>query len=74
LPLAICLSTLPDGYHELRPSDLEAKNAAALLAQVVVSIKGLAISVFLARNLGDVVFGKKSFALAFTAIFAVSSS
>jgi len=42
-------------------------------AQVVVSILGLVISVFIARNLGAVVFGKNSFALAFTAVFAVYS-
>ncbi len=47
-------------------------NPAALLAQFPGSIIGLVISVFLARNLGAVAFGKKSFA--FTAIFAVSSS
>ncbi|NQE44419.1 putative flippase AglR, partial [ANME-1 cluster archaeon GoMg2] len=51
-----------------------AKNTAALFAaQVVVSILGLVLSIFIARNLGDVVFGKYSFALAFTAIFAVFS-
>ena len=51
-----------------------AKNTAALFAaQVVVAILGLVLSIFIARNLGDVVFGKYSFALAFTAIFAVFS-
>ena len=51
-----------------------AKNTAALFAaQVVVSILGLVLSIFIARNLGAVVFGKYSFALAFTAIFAVFS-
>ena len=45
-----------------------------MLAQFAGSIIGLALSIFFARSLGAVVFGKKSFALAFTAIFAVSSS
>jgi len=50
-----------------------AKNTAALLAaQFVVSILSLVLSLFFARNLGDVIFDKYSFA--FTAIFAVSSS
>ena len=57
--------------NELRPTNLEAKNTAALLAQFVVSIIALVLSVFIARNLGAVVFGKYSFA--FTAIFAVFS-
>ena len=59
-------------FHENRPTDIEAKNAVALFTQFVVAIKGLVLSVFFARNLGAVVFGKNSFA--FTAIFAVSSS
>ena len=42
-------------------------------AQVVVAIISLVLSIFIARTLGDVVFGKYSFALAFTAIFAVFS-
>ena len=51
-----------------------AKNTAALFAaQFVVSILGLVLSIFIARSLGDVIFGKYSFALAFTAIFAVFS-
>ena len=51
-----------------------AKNTAALFtAHFVVSILGLVLSIFIARNLGDVIFGKYSFALAFTAIFAVFS-
>ncbi|KAF5417598.1 MAG: putative flippase AglR [Candidatus Methanophagaceae archaeon] len=51
-----------------------AKNTAALFAaQVVVSILGLVLSIFIARSLGDVIFGKYSFALAFTAIFSVFS-
>ena len=49
-----------------------AKNTTALLAQVAGLIIGLVISIFIARNLAAVVFGKYSFA--FTAIFAVSSS
>ena len=60
-------------HHELRPPDREAKNAAALLVQVVGSIICLVVSIFIARNLGAVVSGKNSFALAFVAIFAVFS-
>ena len=51
-----------------------AKNTTALFAaQFVVSILSLVLSIFIARSLGDVTFGKYSFALAFTAIFAVFS-
>ena len=51
-----------------------AKNTAALFAaQFVVSILGLILYIFIARSLGDVIFGKFSFALAFTALFAVFS-
>lgn len=51
-----------------------AKNTASLFAaQFVVAILGLVLSIFIARSLGDVIFGKYSFALAFTAIFAVFS-
>ena len=50
-----------------------AKNTALFTAHFVVSILGLILSIFIARNLGDVIFGKYSFALAFTAIFAVFS-
>lgn len=51
-----------------------AKNTAALFAaQFVVSILSLVLTIFIARSLGDVIFGKYSFALAFTAIFAVFS-
>ena len=51
-----------------------AKNTAALFAaQFVVAILGLILSIFIARSLGDVIFGKYSFALAFTALFAVFS-
>ncbi|MEA1957383.1 MAG: flippase [Euryarchaeota archaeon] len=51
-----------------------AKNTSALFAaQFIVSILGLVLSIFIARSLGDVIFGKYSFALAFTALFAVFS-
>ena len=51
-----------------------AKNTVALLvAQFVTAISGLVLSIFIARNLGDAIFGKYSFALAFVAIFAVFS-
>ena len=49
-----------------------AKNTAALFAaQFVVSILSLVLSIAITRSLGDVIFGKYSFALAFTALFAV---
>ncbi len=51
-----------------------AKNTAALfIAQSVISIFGLILSIFIARELGDVAFGKYTFALAFVAIFAIFS-
>lgn len=51
-----------------------AKNTAALfIAQFIGSILGLILSIFIARSLGDVIFGKYSFALAFTAIFTIFS-
>jgi O-antigen/teichoic acid export membrane protein len=50
------------------------KNTVALFAaQFVVAILSLVLSVLIARTLGDVEFGKYSFVLAFTAIFAVFS-
>ena len=50
------------------------KNTAALFAaQFAVAILSLALSIVIARSLGDTVFGKYSFALAFTSIFAVFS-
>ncbi|MCK4736429.1 MAG: flippase [Methanophagales archaeon] len=51
-----------------------AKNTAALFAaQFVGAILSLVLTIYIARSLGDVIFGKYSFALAFTAIFAVFS-
>ena len=51
-----------------------AKNTLALFAaQFFITILSLLLSIFIARNLGDVVFGKYSFALAFVVIFAVFS-
>jgi len=51
-----------------------AKNTTVLLAaKFVVSISSLVLFIFIARILGDVALGKYSFALAFTAIFAVFS-
>ena len=51
-----------------------AKNTAALFAaQFVNAILRLVLSLCIARSLGDVLFGKYSFAVAFTAIFAVFS-
>lgn len=49
-------------------------NTAALFAaQFVIAILSLVLATFIARKLEDVIFGKYSFALAFTAIFAVFS-
>lgn len=51
-----------------------AKNTLALFAaQFFIAILSLVLSIFIARNLGDVTFGKYSFALAFVAIFTVFS-
>lgn len=48
------------------------KNAAVLYASfIITSLLGLFFSIFIARTLGDIVFGKYSFAIAFTAIFSV---
>ena len=49
-----------------------AKNTGALtLMHIVTMILGLIFTVSLARCFGDIAFGKYSFALAFTALFAV---
>ena len=49
-----------------------AKNTGALtLMHIVTMVLGLIFTVSLARCFGDVAFGKYSFALAFTALFAV---
>lgn len=49
-----------------------AKNTAVLYAaHIVTALLTLLLVVFIARELGDITFGKYSFALAFTAIFAV---
>lgn len=51
-----------------------AKNTVALLTALVVNaILGLVLSISIARSLGDVAFGKYSFALAFVTIFAIFS-
>ncbi|RLG23827.1 hypothetical protein DRN77_03705 [Methanosarcinales archaeon] len=51
-----------------------ARNMAALFtAHFIVVILSLILSIFIARKLGDVAFGKYSFVLAFTAVFAVFS-
>ena len=51
-----------------------AKNTAALFtAQFAASILGILLSIFIARKLGDVTFGKYFFALAFTSMFTVFS-
>ena len=50
------------------------KNTVALFAaQFAISILSLVLSIFIARNLGDAIFGKYSFALAFTAMFVIFS-
>ena len=52
-----------------------AKNTSALfLAQIVSSSVSLIFGVVIARVLGDTVFGKFAFALAFTEIFSIFSS
>lgn len=49
-----------------------AKNTLALFAgQIINSVLSILLSISLARNLGDVVLGKYSFATSFTAFFAV---
>src|SRR4030043_1053321 len=51
------------------------KNSSALfIAQIVSSSVSLIFGVVLARVLGDTVFGKFAFALAFTEIFSIFSS
>lgn len=51
-----------------------AKNTTSLfVAQFIVSILSLLLSVFIARYLGDVNFGKYTFALAYVAIFSLFS-
>jgi len=49
-----------------------AKNTFALfVGQSIVAILSIILSISVARNLGDITFGKYSFALAFVAFFAV---
>lgn len=49
-----------------------AKNAAVLYAaHIITALLTLLLVIFIARELGDITFGKYSFALAFTAIFAI---
>ncbi len=49
-----------------------AKNAAALyVAQIVLIIQGVVLSILIARELGDFVFGEYSTAVSLAAIFAV---
>lgn len=51
-----------------------AKNTGVLLsANVIVGILAFVLVIFIARYLGDVEFGKYSFALAFTSLFAILS-
>ena len=51
-----------------------AKNTLSLFAaQFVSAILSLILSIFIARNLGDVIFGKYSFAIIFVGIFAIFS-
>jgi len=52
-----------------------AKNTSVLIAaQVITRLLSLALLIYVARSLGDVGFGKFSFALAFTTLFAMISS
>ncbi|MBA7555896.1 hypothetical protein ES705_48588 [subsurface metagenome] len=49
-----------------------AKNTAALaISNVITSILGFFLLIYLARHLGEVGFGKYSFALSFTTLFVV---
>jgi O-antigen/teichoic acid export membrane protein len=51
-----------------------AKNTFALfIAQIVSTVLSIVLSVFLARDLGDVIFGKYSFAIALALFFSVFS-
>ena len=51
-----------------------AKNTVALFtAQFVTTILSLILYIYIARSLGDVIFGKYSFAIAFAGIFAAFS-
>jgi len=51
-----------------------AKNTIALFtAQIVVALLTIVLTIFIARYLGDVIFGKYSFAIAFTAFFVIFS-
>jgi len=51
-----------------------AKNLVALsIAQLANLALGFVLSIYIARSLGDINFGKYSFALAFTSLFAVFS-
>jgi len=52
-----------------------AKNIGVLaLSQVITSILGFFLLIYIARYLGEVGFGKYSFALAFTGLFAIIAS
>ena len=49
-----------------------AKNTASLfIAQAITAVLGLALSILIARTLGDIGFGEYSFAIVFTATFAI---
>jgi O-antigen/teichoic acid export membrane protein len=49
-----------------------AKNTIALyIAQIVIALQGIALSIVIARQLGDVVLGQYSFAVALSTIFGV---
>jgi O-antigen/teichoic acid export membrane protein len=49
-----------------------AKNTSSLfIAQIITSILALILSIYLVRKLGDINYGKYSFALAFTTFFSI---
>ena len=51
-----------------------AKNTSSLfIAQFFVSILSLILSIYIARSLGDTIFGKYSFAIVFVSIFTIFS-
>lgn len=52
-----------------------AKNTTVLfIAYVITAILGLVLTIYIARILGDVAFGKYSFAIVFTALFVILSN
>ena len=58
--------------HEMNTVKTIAKNTGVLgISQVVTSILGFFLLIYIARYLGEVGFGKYSFAVSFTALFSI---